>query len=301
MIISTQTLELLGEIINEKSQYRSGPKLVNFFNELGFNDMYGQGFPSRKDYTSDRLSKINGSPMIDKCIRNTFDPRNFIGRYSDLDALICEFNSYLSYDGWNIYIDGCEISFKRKNKIDIAEELKKGQNMNEEVSLTESEFLSLNYEMHIDKLRLDTSLTDVLELRTNEIHSSLKHNIPLATIFLIGSTLEGILLAIATKNNQIFITAKSAPKQKNTNKVKPVHEWNLNNLIDTAKELGFIKEDVKKFSHVVRDFRNYIHPYEQMLNKFNPDIHTAQICYQVLKAAIFQICEFISKNEIRQY
>jgi hypothetical protein len=44
--------------------------------------------------------------------------------------------------------------------------------------------------------------------------------------------------------------------------------------------------DVKKFSHALRDFRNYIHPYEQMASRFNPDAHTAQICFQVLRAAI---------------
>jgi len=47
-----------------------------------------------------------------------------------------------------------------------------------------------------------------------------------------------------------------------------------------------LRLDVKKFSHVMRDFRNYIHPYEQMASKFNPDKHTAEICLQVLRAAI---------------
>ena len=64
------------------------------------------------------------------------------------------------------------------------------------------------------------------------------------------------------------------------------------NFIKRFSELGFLKEDVKKFSHALRDFRNYIHPYQQAASGFNPDIHTAKICWQVLKAAIFQL----SKN-----
>ncbi len=38
--------------------------------------------------------------------------------------------------------------------------------------------------------------------------------------------------------------------------------------------------------HGLRDFRNYIHPYEQMVSGFTPDDHTAKVCFQVLKAAL---------------
>ena len=111
---------------------------------------------------------------------------------------------------------------------------------------------------------------------------------PMAVIFLSGSSLEGILLGIALKYPKEFNQSKSSPKEKE-GKVKPFHEWTLNNFIDTAHEVGLIKEDVKKFSHSLRDFRNYIHPYEQVSAKFNPDDHTAKICWQVLKAAVYQL------------
>lgn len=67
----------------------------------------------------------------------------------------------------------------------------------------------------------------------------------------------------------------------------------MSNFIDVSYEVGFLKEDVKKFSHSLRDFRNYIHPYQQMSIGFQPDEHTAKICFQVLKAALYQI---IQKN-----
>ena len=44
--------------------------------------------------------------------------------------------------------------------------------------------------------------------------------------------------------------------------------------------------DIKKFSHGLRDFRNYIHSYQQMISGFNPDEHTVKLCFQVLKAAL---------------
>jgi hypothetical protein len=50
MKISERSVKRLGEIITgdkAMSPYRSGPKLVGFFNEFGTNHTYGQGFPSR--------------------------------------------------------------------------------------------------------------------------------------------------------------------------------------------------------------------------------------------------------------
>ena len=95
---------------------------------------------------------------------------------------------------------------------------------------------------------------------------------------------------ISIKPSKRIYTSNSAPKQGGT--VKPFQNWKLNEFIDVAYSIGFVKEDVRKFSHVLRDFRNYIHPFEQMSCKFSPDEHTAKICMQVLKAALFQIIKF---------
>ena len=48
MKISERTIKRLGEIITGNkslSPYRSGPKLVSFFNDFGTNHTYGDGFP----------------------------------------------------------------------------------------------------------------------------------------------------------------------------------------------------------------------------------------------------------------
>lgn len=49
---------------------------------------------------------------------------------------------------------------------------------------------------------------------------------------------------------------------------------------------------------MVREFRNYIHPYQQLCSKFTPDKHTALICLQVLKALIAKIGEYVKINNI---
>jgi hypothetical protein len=107
----------------------------------------------------------------------------------------------------------------------------------------------------------------------------------LATIFLCGSTLEGLLMDSAARHIARFNSAVSAPKDK-VGHVRKLHEWTLDNLINVAHEVGLLSLDVKKFGHVLRDFRNYIHPRQQAVQCFAPDQHTAKISWQVLQAAI---------------
>lgn len=285
MILCKKTLECLREIINEKSEYRSGPKLVQFFNELGFSDSYGQGFPSRWLFTDERLAKINGTPAIDQCIRNTFAPVNFVGRIQALDLLIKEFNQYLAFDKWKVVRQEADIVLQKLEKIEIE---------SGEPKDSENEFLSREFtNVDLRALHLENAITDVLQYRIKEIEKCFSSGSPLAVILLAGSALEGILLGLAIQHPRQFNSAKSSPKDSSS-KVKPFHEWSLSGFIDVAKELGLIQQDTHKFSHSLRDFRNYIHPFEQMSSGFSPREHTAKICLQVLRAAIHEIGDNLS-------
>ena len=104
-------------------------------------------------------------------------------------------------------------------------------------------------------------------------------------IFLCGSILEGVLLGTAQQNPARFNQSKVSPKN-GSGRVKQFHDWSLAQLINAACDVGFLKLDIQKFSHGLRDFRNYIHPYQQMTSGFTPDEHTAKVCFQVLKAAL---------------
>lgn len=280
MLLNKKTLQKLRELINEETEYRKGSELVAFFNDLGFNDSYGQGFPSRWVYTDDKLVKINGTPELDKCIRNIFAPVNFVGQFPKLDTLLKDFNQYLAFDGWKVIRREKEITFEKAGEIDFEDKTKKS----EEDSFLKSEFNNIS----LDNLGLDNSITEILKNRFDEIQKCFNAKASLSVIFLSGSTLEGILLGIASTHIKDFNQANSSPKDKEGN-VKRLQTWTLSNLIDVASEIGFLKEDVRKFSHSLRDFRNYIHPYEQLCSHFFPDEHTTKICLQVLKAAIFQI------------
>lgn len=153
--------------------------------------------------------------------------------------------------------------------------------------VTEKDFLQQDFKnADIDQVPIEASLIPILQARFAEAGRSLHANAPLASIFMCGSVLEGLLLGTALANPRQFNQASASPKDSKTGSVKAFPEWSLAQMIDVACELGFLKLDIKKFSHALRDFRNYIHPYQQMSSQFAPDKHTAEICMQVLRAAI---------------
>lgn len=290
MILSKKSLEKLRYLINEETEYRSGPKLVEFFNALGFDDSYSQGFPSRWMFTDERLSKLNGTPSLDKCVKDTLAPINFVGRFSELDRLIQDFNQYIAFDKLKVVRNGAEIEIIELQKIEIDEA--------RVVSLTEDEFLKREFsEVSITEIGLDSVISEILAQRIREIERCFSAGAYLSVILMAGSTLEGILLGLAVKYPKQFNTSKSAPRDS-SGKVKKFHEWSLSAFIDVARDINLIQHDIQKFSHVLRDFRNYIHPYEQMSSGFSPREHTAKICLQVLKAAIHEINTGANQMEV---
>lgn len=106
----------------------------------------------------------------------------------------------------------------------------------------------------------------------------------LAAVVMMGSILEGLLLARANLDRPAAYRARSAPKRDNRN--TPLEEWTLNTLIDVAVELGWLKTDRGSFSHGLRDSRNVVHPWVQVTSRANFDEATCNTCWHVLNAAV---------------
>lgn len=153
-------------------------------------------------------------------------------------------------------------------------------------AMKESEFLDREFTIpSIQKLPISAQVAPIVEARLNEVRVVLGAGAHLSVIFLCGSVLEAVLLGAAQQAPASFNKAKATPKVANGSP-KRFSEWKLAQLIDVACEVGVLKPDIKKFSHGLRDFRNYIHPNQQLSSGFTPDEHTAKVCVQVLKAAL---------------
>lgn len=153
----------------------------------------------------------------------------------------------------------------------------------------EDSFLDREFSIpNIGKLPIDAPVVPIIETRLKEARTALKAGANLSVIFLCGSVLEAVLLGAAQKSPSLFNKADASPRT-DSGDVRRFYEWSLAQLIDVACEIGVLKPDVKKFGHGLRDFRNYIHPYQQLVSGFSPDQHTAKVCFQVLKAALADV------------
>jgi hypothetical protein len=154
---------------------------------------------------------------------------------------------------------------------------------------TPDDFLNHEFTIpNVHKLPIEAHAIPIIESRLAEARKTLGAGAHLSVIFLCASVLEAVLLGAAQKEPARFNRALASPKARDGS-VKRLHEWSLAQFIDVACEIEILKPDVKKFSHGLRDFRNYIHPYEQMVSGFTPDEHTAKLCFQALKAALASV------------
>jgi hypothetical protein len=154
---------------------------------------------------------------------------------------------------------------------------------------TDDDFLTHEFTIpNIQRLPIEQQVIPIIDSRLAEALKALSAGAHLSVIFLCGSVLEAVLLGAAQKEPARFNRAASSPKAGDGS-VRRFHEWSLAQFIDVACEIDLLKPDVKKFSHGLRDFRNYIHPYEQMNSGFTPDEHTAKMCFQALKAALASV------------
>jgi hypothetical protein len=133
MKISERTLKRLGEIITgdkSLSPYRSGPALCRFFNELGTNHTYGQGFPSRWAFAEGCIREFNDAPGLRKVIQSAFDPRDFMGatvrdpatnemKPLNIQDAVTYLNEFLAFDGYEIVLHGqvYDVIDKRRGEI----------------------------------------------------------------------------------------------------------------------------------------------------------------------------------------
>ncbi len=161
-----------------------------------------------------------------------------------------------------------------------------GQSTVSLVTTTKGQFLAREFAVpNIRNMPIDAQVVSIVEARLDEARIALAAGAHLSVIFMCGSVVEAVLLGAAQKAPAKFNQANATPRATNGSP-KRFHEWSLAQLIDVACEVGILGPDIKKFSHGLRDFRNYIHPYQQMASGFTPDEHTAKVCFQVLKAVL---------------
>jgi hypothetical protein len=212
---------------------------------------------------------------LKELIESILQPINFVNNQYTLNNVIKQFNQYLAFDN---------LLLSQNNGQVILQDYKKNS-----APMQKQDLLNLQFGvLQLDGLQIDQDLTNIIKQRVSEIEKCIEVGASLSIVLLCGSILESILLNTAKQFPEKFNTYKNSPKDKN-NQVRKFDDWTLNDFIDVSCGLGLINQNVKKFSHALREFRNYIHPSHQVKENFTPDIETSKISYQVLRLAISQL------------
>ena len=246
---------------------------------------------TRKWWVLDVLKNLQPND-IERVILRLVDLKTYKGDKQLLRLAKTSMDDILAMDGFGVGYVGHTPVILRAAQMDLGEFFESsGESPNAD------EFLKQQFseDIQVDELGLDPSLTENLQGRIDEVKSAPTDNMPLACIFLLGSTLEGLLLAVALKDPSAFGAAKAAPKD-GRGKTKKLYDWKLAELINVSHELDVLSLDVKRFSHELRDFRNFIHPYQQVSLRFSPDQNTVDICWHVFKAAFSQLKKHTSES-----
>jgi len=128
-------------------------------------------------------------------------------------------------------------------------------------------------------------LDKVIEGRWREAQKCQHVQAYTASVILMGSILEALLLCRGSLTLSEAYQSSKAPKNKD-GKVPAIHDWNLNSLIDVATERGWIKSDRGKFGHALRDSRNVVHPWVEVTTRANFDEATCRTSWEVLLASV---------------
>jgi hypothetical protein len=147
----------------------------------------------------------------------------------------------------------------------------------------------------ISALVPDPSVQDAIVRRWIECTRCIEAGAPMAAVVMMGGLVEAFLLARVnreTNKAQIF-TANKAPKDSKTNKTLPLKKWALRNFIDVAHEIGWLSRSARDVSEVLRDYRNYIHPYKELSHGVALGIGDARVIWEVAKSITYQVLSSI--------
>ena len=283
-------------------------KLDNYDSLKRFLDAIKPLFPEQTTVEQSFLSLQSKTSNYDFSLQDSFETKTFKGTKDFLNAIykkenikittICihnrEIDVYLTMTSVSeVALYGNDTTTLEDYERKLKKALEIGIQENEQLKIKQDQVSLKNYfeDLIIPSNVFNEKLVAVINERILEIEKAINNDMPLAATFLIGSTLEGVLSALAQKYPREFNTSVSAPKKDG--KVLPISSWVLSSLIDVANEIKVLERDVKDFSEKVRDYRNFIHPNEQVKQDFSPTMDTVKISLHVFKIALNQINAFI--------
>lgn len=146
----------------------------------------------------------------------------------------------------------------------------------------------------------DEEIRGMLTKDWQEVRKASANKLHKSTVVLCGTITESLLIdalsqvqsEAETRFRQTFIDGKT-----NRSGMPEIEAWKMRQLIEVAKDLGIIRSDAAKLSHVVRNYRNLVHLYAQKREQLQVNEHTAGAVIHFLAIAYSNISEWHQKRK----
>jgi len=116
----------------------------------------------------------------------------------------------------------------------------------------------------------DNEVRAVLEDYYSQAEKAFSAGSYLGALVACGSVVEGLLTWALLLQEEQALKSVGARKDKQ-GQVRPLREWNLSNLIDVSNELNLVGKAAKQAAWALKDFRNFIHPYNLLQQSARPN------------------------------
>ena len=248
---------------------REQPELAAFLRDSGMEFETPEEIHDRKEFVLDLLTSFNGASELECLITGLADPRE----HDDDQKCVSHLNEILHLDGLSVEIQGRGAAPKL-----VPVEATKSRPAKETVAPRD-----------FGRLVQDEEMASVLALRWEEAQLCVQAKAYLAAVVMMGSLLEGVLLAKMQAHPGDANTAKSAPRDWRSDRAKPFAKWRLAEMIQVAHERGWLSQNVMAFSVALREFRNLVHPSVEFAGVERPDRGTCNLCQEVVDLALGQL------------
>lgn len=267
--LDESTLDSIAEVIcdTDGPHHRQGWELPLFFRQAGWQGIPAYDDSPRKGWTLDRLHEHrDDTEAIWQVVRRLADPRAYQKNPGAAPRVAERLNGFLSLEGWRIVYENA-----RPKVVEVAPTM-----------CTPASPAPTILKADLSALVQDPEMATLLRSRLDEATTCRNYGAHLSATIMLGSVLEGVLLDVTQQRIETACRSSTAPKGSKTGKVKSINTWTLNDLIKVAYACGWIQHDAQKFAHDLRDYRNFVHPREQLKIGHPPDLDTVTVCWDVV-------------------
>jgi hypothetical protein len=261
-VLDLRTIERLAEMICDQDgpHARSVRALTRFLEGAGWDVAYEGG--ARVPWLVEEIRERNDDPeAIHALLKRIIDPREYDGGIGEASAFVDALNDLLA-------ADGLEVGHQSGTRPVVRQLENTGELGLDQLA---ARLADPKLRQAVREMVSDSAMAEILVARLDEVDACRRAGAYLLAVIGTGSFVEGLLYDVLKSRDQ--------STQKNP---KPMLDF----LLGRAHKLGWIQHDAYTFSGLVREYRNLVHPREQLDKSFHPDSDTVLLCWQPVLAVI---------------